>query len=83
MRWRVLVELSLLKRVCLGVEVCKRLIDFVVRCRVWFSQWRKMNIVSWSGSWIEVKVLGTVTIGRSLFGKKQGVSCAADASAKM
>ena len=33
-----LVELSLLKEVVLGGKVCRMLVDFVLRCKVWFSQ---------------------------------------------
>ena len=36
MKW-VLAELSLLKWVVLGVKVCRKGVDFEVRCKVWFS----------------------------------------------
>ena len=39
------------------MEEGKRGVDFGLRWEVWFSQWGRMNVVRWSGSWVW-KVVG-------------------------
>ena len=41
-----MVKLSLLKWGVLGVEVGKRWGHFVLKCKVWFSQWREDESVT-------------------------------------
>ena len=43
-------KLSLLKEAVLGMEVCRKGVGFVGRCKIWFSQSMEKGAVSWRGS---------------------------------